>query len=134
MKKQSKLRKAHKPPSKLNPEWVRETRAYFRKFLKVTQFPHPVRNGTRGSTFDYPEWLIMFMAILAVKADARSYLAIHRLAVQYWEIIAEHLDLKPIPESTLRIRLKKICHSPRKPAGFIFQVFPREIFDREGKC
>jgi hypothetical protein len=134
MKKQSKSRKAHKQPSTLNPEWVRETRADFRKFLNVTQFPHPVRNGTRGSTFDYPEWLIMFMARLAGKADAKSSLAIHRLAVRYWDIIAERLDLKPIPESTLRTRLKKICHSPRKPAGFMFQVFPRAIFDREGEC
>jgi hypothetical protein len=129
MKKRSKARNHHKHPSKLNPEWVREARDDFRKFLKVTQFPHPVRNGTRGSTFDYPEWLIMFMALLAVKADAKSYLAIHRLAVRYWDIIAERLDLKPIPESTRRTRLKKICHSPRRPAGFIVQVFPREIFD-----
>jgi hypothetical protein len=129
MKKPSKARKHHKHPSKLNPEWVRAARDDFREFLNVTQFPHPVRNGTRGSTFDYPEWLIMFMAVLAVKANAKSYLAIHRLAVQYWDIIAERLGLKPIPESTLRTRLKKICHSPRRPAGFIFQVFPRESFD-----
>ena len=72
MRKRSKALKHHKPPSQLNPEWVREARDDFRKFLNVTQCPHPVRNGTRGSTFNYPEWLIMFMAILAVKADAKS--------------------------------------------------------------
>jgi hypothetical protein len=43
----------------------------------------------------------------------------------YWDIIAEGLNLRPIPESTLRWRLKKIGHSPRKPASFIFQIFPR---------
>ena len=113
----------------MNPEGVREARDDFRKFLKVTKSPHPVRNGTRGSEFDYPEWLIMFIAVVAVKAKAKSYLASHRLAVQYWDIIAESLELKPIAESTLRMRLKKSCHSPRRPAGFIFQVFPRESFD-----
>jgi hypothetical protein len=111
---------------KLNPKWVKEARDYFKEFLELTKFPHPVRNGTRGSEFEYPEWLIMFIAILSVKAKVKNYLAIHRLAVQYWDIIAEGLNLRPIPESTLRWRLKKICHSPRKPAGFIFQVFPQE--------
>jgi hypothetical protein len=70
----------------------------------------------------------MFIAVLSVKAKAKTYLAIHRLALQYWDIIAAGLDLKPIPESTLRCRLKKICHSPGRLAVFIFQVFPREIF------
>jgi len=111
----------------------RRAKVELRKFLKVTQFPHPVRNGTRGSPCDDPEWLIMFMAIFAVNADARSDLAIHRLAVQDWEIMAAHLDLKSMPESTRRIRLKKLCHSPRQLAGFIVQVFPRAIFDRAGK-
>ena len=44
---------------KLNPDWVRETRDYFKEFLKVTKFPHPERNGNRGRRFDHPEWLIM---------------------------------------------------------------------------
>lgn len=119
-----------KQTSKLNPEWVKEARDYFKKFLKVTKFPHPVRNGTRGSEFDYPEWLIMFIAILSVKARVKSYLAIHRLALQYWDIIAEGLEVKkPISESNLRLRLKKICHSPRKSASFIFQIFPKEILN-----
>jgi hypothetical protein len=134
MTKPSKLRQAHKHPSTFNPEGVRDTRASFRKFLNVPQFPHPVRNGTRGSTCDDPEWLIMFMAIFAVKADARSSLALHRLAVQDWESMAAHLDRNPIPASTLRIRLQNICHSPRQPAGFIVQVCPRAIFARAGAC
>lgn len=115
---------------KLNPAWIKKARDYFKEFLKVTKFPHPVRNGTRGSEFDYPEWLIMFIAILSVKAKAKTYLAIHRLALRYWDIITEGMDAKiqkkPISESNLRLRLKKISHSPRRPAVFIFQVFPRE--------
>lgn len=114
---------------KLNSQWVRETRDYFLEFLRVTEFPHPVRNGTRGSKFDYPEWLIMLIAVLSVKAKAKNYLAIHRMAHQYWDILAQGLNLKPIPETTLRYRLKKICHQPRKPAMFIFQIFPEKYFN-----
>lgn len=44
--------------SKLNPEWITETRQDFLDFLELTKFPHPARNGTRGSRFDYPEWKI----------------------------------------------------------------------------
>jgi hypothetical protein len=114
---------------KLNPDWVRELRDYFKAFLEETNFPHPSRNGTRGSTFDYPEWMIMFIAILSAKCKVKGYLGIHRLALQYWDIVSEGTDLKPIAESTLRLRLKKICHSPGKPAAFIFQIFPEEFFD-----
>ena len=113
---------------KLNPEWVREVRDYFQQFLDMTKFPHPTRNGTRGSVFDYPEWLIMLIAVLSVKCKVKTYLGIHRLALQYWDVIAEGLDLKPISESQLRERLKKICHTPRRPAAFIFQAFPQEVF------
>jgi hypothetical protein len=118
-----------KQTSKLNPEWVREARDDFEQFLDMTKFPHPVRNGTRGSAFDYPEWLIMFIAVLSVKCKVKTYLGIHRLVLQYWDVIAEGLDLKPISESQLRERLKKICHTPRRPAAFIFQIFPQEVFD-----
>ena len=44
--------------SKLNPEWITATRQYFLNFLELTKFPHPERNGRRGSSFDYPEWKI----------------------------------------------------------------------------
>jgi hypothetical protein len=114
--------------SRLNPEWVRQARDYFREFLEETGFPHPVRNGARGSEFSYPEWLIMFIAIMSVKCKIKTYQGIHRLALQYWPIITEGMEggIKPISESQLRDRLKKISHTPRRPAGFIFQVFPRE--------
>jgi hypothetical protein len=115
--------------SKFNPEWISATRKYFLGFLEATKFPHPERNGTRGSKFDYPEWMIMFIAILAVKCKVKSYLGIHKLAVQYWEQIAVGQDVPPISESQLRDRLKKICHFPGKPAGFIFQIFPPAYLD-----
>lgn len=115
--------------SKLNPKWIRQTRQSFLDFLKLTDFPHPTRNGTRGTEFDYPEWLIMFIAVLSVKCGEKSYLGIHRMAEKYWAEISRGLDLTVISESQLRERLKKICHEYGKPAGFIFQIFPEEIFD-----
>ena len=63
---------------KLNPKWIKQARKYFKEFLEVTDFPHPVRNGQRGSEFAYPEWLIMFIAVLSVKCQAKTYLGIHR--------------------------------------------------------
>jgi hypothetical protein len=69
---------------KLNPAWIKKARDYFKEFLEETKFPHPVRNRTRGSEFDYHEWLIMFIAILSVRAKAKTYLVIHRLAQKYW--------------------------------------------------
>ncbi len=121
--------------SKLNPQWVRQARQYFQEFLEVTQFPEPVRNGTRGSAFTYPEWLIMFIAVLAVKCKQKNYQAIHRMVLQYWEILTEGLELKqPISESQLRDRLKKIGQGPGSPAAFIFQVFPEESLTEAGEC
>ena len=115
--------------SKLNPQWITETRRYFLDFLESTNFPHPVRDGTRGTRFDYPEWLIMFIAVLAVKCKEKTYLGIHRMTEKYWKQIAEGQQLPVISESQLRERLKKICHAPGKPAGFIFQIFPAEFFN-----
>jgi hypothetical protein len=109
--------------SKLNPKWVKQTLREFREFLQRTNFPDPVRNGTRGSYFNYPEWLIMFIAVLSVKAKVKSYLGIHRLATEYWSLLTPEPNLKPISESQLRDRLKKIRHTPGKPAGFISQLF-----------
>ena len=115
--------------SKLNPAWIKDTRKYFLEFLELTNFPHPERNGMRGSQFEYPEWLIMFIAVLAVKCKEKTYLGIHRMTENYWSLIAEGLELPPISETQLRDRLKKICHEPGKPAGFIFQIFPREYLN-----
>lgn len=110
--------------NKISNKWIQETRETFREFLTETDFPDPERMGERGPTFKYPEWLIMFIAVLSVKFKLKSYVQIHKMAAQYWDVIAEGLSLKPISERQLRDRLKKNCHHPRKPAAFIFQMFP----------
>ena len=111
------------PTPKLNPKWIRDTKTEFLRFLRLTHFPELSRNGTRGSLFEYPEWLIMLIAILSVKCKVKTYQGIHRLTCQYWQWLTPDPGLSPISESQLRERLKKIRHSPRKPAGFIFQIY-----------
>ena len=113
-----------KKSNKISTRWIRETRYDFRAFLNETDFPDPERLGERGPVFKYPEWLIMFIAILSVKLKIKTYVQIHKMAVKYWDVIAEGLDLTPISERQLRERLKKILHFPGKPAAFIFQLFP----------
>ena len=110
--------------SKISNCWISETRDDFRAFLDETNFPDPERLGERGLAFTYPEWLIMFIAILSVKLKVKTYVQIHKMAVKYWSVIAKGLDLTPISERQLRERLKKIRHFPGKPAAFIFQLFP----------
>jgi len=110
--------------NKISTRWIRETREAFRDFLDETNFPDPERLGERGPKFKYPEWLIMFIAILSVKLKVKSYVQIHKMAVKYWDIIAQGMDLSPISEKQLRDRLKKIRHFPGDPAAFIFQLFP----------
>jgi len=110
--------------NKISTRWIRETRDDFRDFLDETDFPDPERLGERGPVFKYPEWLIMFIAILSVKLKIKTYVQIHKMVVQYWDVIAEGFDLNPISERQLRERLKKIRHFPGKPAAFIFQLFP----------
>jgi hypothetical protein len=124
-----KKRAKSKPVSKLNPEWVTQTRTYFLEFLRLTKFPHPERNGQRGSKFDYPEWLILLIAVVAVKAKVKTYVGIHRLAKQYWDQLCPESRLSPLSESQLRDRLKKIRHTPRRAASFIFQIFPAAYLD-----
>ena len=110
--------------NKISAHWICETRNDFRSFLDETSFPDPERCGERGPKFTYPEWLIMFIAVLSVKLKIKTYVQIHKMATTYWEIIAEGLDLTPISERQLRERLKKILHFPGKPAALIFQLFP----------
>ena len=110
--------------NKISTRWIRETRDAFRRFLDETNFPDPERLGERGPKFKYPEWLIMFIAVLSVKLKVKTYVQIHKMAVKYWDIIAQEMELTPISEKQLRDRLKKIRHFPGKPAAFIFQLFP----------
>lgn len=112
----------------IDPRWITGARTDFLQFLEMTDFPEPTRNGTRGPEFDYPEWLIMFIAVLSVKAKVKSYVGIHAMAKRYWKYISSDKRRKVISESNLRGRLKKISHSPGKSAGFIFQIFPKEMF------
>jgi hypothetical protein len=120
--------------AKISEDWIRKTRKEFRWFLKETRFPNPVRTGERGPKFEYPEWLIMFIAILAVKCKLKTYQGIHRLTTQYWEVIAERLRLSLISERQLRDRLKKICHFPGRPAAFVFQIFPELEQEYRREC
>lgn len=116
---------------KIHPGWIKSVRKEFRQFLGLTDFPEPSRNGERGPQFEYPEWMIMFIAILSVKAKVKTYTGIHALAQRYWKYINAGKKRKVISESNLRDRLKKISHSPGSPAKFIFQIFPPKIFGEE---
>jgi hypothetical protein len=71
--------------SKISPTWVRQTRDYFLKFLQATRFPPVERHGQRGKTFEYPEWLIMLIGILAVKCTGQTSLGIHRMTCRFWK-------------------------------------------------
>ena len=113
-----------KRAKKISSKWIEQTREFFRDFLDETDFPDPDRTGERGPKFQYPEWLIMFIAVLSVKMKITTYVQIHKMAIRYWDLIAKDLGLNPISERQLRDRLKKISHHPRKPATFIFQMFP----------
>lgn len=120
-----------KQTSKLNAQWVIEALHHFKEFLTVTKFPHPVRNGARGSEFEYPEWMIMFIAVLAVKAKVKTYKGIHRLAMQYWPLIAKGTKKRndPISATQLRDRLKKISCQLGKTPVFVLQIFPAHYLD-----
>lgn len=118
---------------KLSREWILQTRADFRSFLDETKFPDPERMGSRGPSFHFPEWLIMFIAILAVKAKVKSYVGIHRLVGEYWNVISKGLRLKKISERQLRDRLKKIGHESGRTPGFILQLFSELVEAKDRK-
>lgn len=101
---------------KLNPEWIKQAKTEFDEFLQATHFPEPIRNGQRGSAFEYPESLIMFIAVLSVKAKVKTYQGIHRLVVQYWALLTPNPDLPPISESQLRGRLIGWEYQPQNQA------------------
>jgi hypothetical protein len=123
-----------KRTQKFSIKWILETRELFRDFLDETDFPDPDRMGERGPKFKYPEWIIMFIAVLSVKLKIKSYVKIHKMALDYWDLISRDLGLKPISERQLRDRLKKICHHPGKPATFIFQMFPELELQQGDQC
>lgn len=108
----------------ISKKWIEQICDYFREFLEETGLPSFGRMGQRSPGFHYPEWLIMVIAVLSVKLRIKSYVQTHEMAIEYWDLIAKNLNLKPISERQLRERLKKINHHPKKPAIFIFQMFP----------
>jgi hypothetical protein len=116
---------ATRSTSKLSRKWVRQTRRYFLQFLDATGFPSVERHGQRGKTFEYPEWLIMLIGVLAVKCKEQTYLGIHRMTCRCWKALCgRQVRLPPISESQLRERLKKIGFQPGKPPGYVLQIFP----------
>ena len=125
---------ATRSTSKVAPKWVRQTRDYLLKFLQATRFPPVERHGQRGKTFEYPEWLIMLIGVLAVKCKEQTYLGIHRMTCRFWkELCGRKVRLPPISESQLRERLKKIGFQPGTPPGYIFQIFPAEYLGEGGQ-
>ena len=116
--------------SKISPTWVRQTRDYFLKFLQTTCFPSVKRHGQRGKTFEYPEWLIMLIGILAVKCKEPTSLGIHRMTCRFWhELGGRQLRVPPLSESQLRARLKKIGYQLGTAPGYVFQLFPPEYLE-----
>jgi len=91
--------------------------------LDETNFPDPPRLAGRGPDFKYPEWLIMFIALLSVKLKIKSYVQIHKMAVNYWPVIAQGMDLTPISERQLRERLKKTVISLENQQCSFFSYF-----------
>ena len=71
----------------------------------------------------------MFIAVLAVKAKLKHYVAIRRMVEKNWDIIGQGVNPKPISERQLRDRLKKISPKSGRPPTFIFQIFPRAFLE-----
>ena len=108
----------------VSKEWIQATRPYFLDFRHTTGVRELQRPGERGVLCAYPEWLIMWIGVLAVKCKAKSYVGIHRLRTRYWqERCGQDVIVPPISESQLRERLKKICFEPGTGAGYIYQIF-----------
>jgi hypothetical protein len=86
--------------SQISPTWVRQPRDYVLQFLQATRFPPVERHGQRGKTFEYPEWLIMLIGVLAVTCQEHTYLGMHRMTCRFWqELCGRQGRLPPISES-----------------------------------
>ena len=119
---------------RLSGKRILRKRKFFPAFPSGTEFPNPERIGERGPESEYPERLIMFIAVLSVKLEIRSYVKIHRMSEEYREFISSDPDLKPISERQLGDRLKKICRYPGKAAASVFQIFPEPERSESDKC
>jgi hypothetical protein len=113
--------------SKISPQWVRQPRDYCLQVLQTTCFPSVKRHGQRGKTFEYPEWLIMLIGVLAVKGKEPTSLGMHRMTCRCWkELCGRKVRLPPISESQWRARLKKLGYQLGKAPGYVVQLFPPE--------
>ena len=75
-------------------KWTEQTREYLMDFLDETDLLYTDSIGESGSTFRYPKWLIMFITVLSVKLKIKTYPQIHKIAIEYWDLIAKDLKLK----------------------------------------
>lgn len=117
----------HRTGSMVSAQWIRETREYVLEFLRATNFPEFSESGERGPEVEYPEWLIMLIGVVAVKSKEKTYVGIHRLSTRYWqELCGKEIKARPISESRLRARLKKICFELGTGAGYLDQIFPAD--------
>jgi len=64
----------------------------------------PGKQALNLPKFQDPEWLIMFLAVLSVKMKIKTYVQIHKMVTEYWDLITKGLNLKPISERQLRDR------------------------------
>jgi hypothetical protein len=111
-------------------QWGKATRKYFLGFLRETHFPEFVRHGERGNPFEYPEWLIRLIGVLAVKCKEKSYVGIHRLSTHYWqELCGPEVHAPPISASQLRARLKKSALSPEAGQDTFSRYFHQRTCD-----
>jgi hypothetical protein len=116
--------------SKIAPKGVCQLRKYVLKFLHATHFPSVERHGQRGKTFEYPDWWIMFIGILAVKCKEPTYRGIHRMACRFWnELYGRQVRLPPISESRVRERLKEIGYQLGTAPGDVVHIFPPEYLE-----
>jgi hypothetical protein len=115
---------------KISPKGVRQTRKYSLKFLQAPHVPPVARPGQRGKTFEYPEWLIMLIGVLAVKCQEQTYLGIHRMICRFWnELCGRTVQLLPMSESQLHERSKKIGYQLGTAPGYVVQIFPPEYLE-----
>ena len=117
--------------SMISKQWVKQTRTYFLAFLRETHFPELERQGERGATVRYPEWLLRLIGVLAVKGKEKTYLGIHRLARTYWqELCGPQVQASPISERQLRARLKKSALSLEAVQETCSKFFHRTTCDK----
>ena len=111
-----------KQAHKISKKWIEQKRLLFREFLDETDFPDPERLGERGPKFQYPEWLIMFIAILSVKLKVKTYVQIHRMGHAVLGPNSRRLRSKAYQRAATARSLKKNLPSPSKASNVYLSV------------